>query len=220
MGDTANAYQRIHQLKLKSLEKTPEFEQATSFRDMIITTSAELALRGKRTEAFTLLANFTNRKNRVRAYGQVAYSCQLKNKPDEGALFLDSANIELNRLKSFGYNGDDFRLPLVYVLALQNNKVSEKKALEYLGFMERFNRANGISFMATAYAHIREYYKASQVVPVYASYKDKVWVFFPILFKENLRKGNNTKEWETYTRIQERYWIYGSGFTQNDLLPD
>ena len=214
--DTTNAFQRVRQLTLKTLEKP---YTAWDFRNFVITTAADFAMLGKRKESMDLLNNFTNRKNRLKAYGQVAFTCQLNNKLNEANVFFDSANAELSRLKSFNYDNNDFRLPLVGVLALQNNRASEKKALEYIGSMQWYNRSNGIYNMSLCYAHIDEFYKATRVVPGYASYYDKVIVFYMILFEENMKKGNNIGGWEAYARLM-RANIYFNGWTQNDALPD
>ena len=85
--------------------------------------------------------------------------------------------------------------------------------------MQWYNRSNGIYNMSLCYAHIDEFYKATRVVPGYASYYDKVIVFYMILFEENMKKGNNIGGWEAYARLM-RANIYFNGWTQNDALPD
>jgi len=218
-GDTATAFARVQEFKIKTLEKTPEFGQGAYFKDLLINTAAELALLGKRNEAITLLSNFTNRKNKIKAYGQVAFICQLKNKEKEATVYLDSAEAGLKHLKNFIYGNQDFRHPLIGVHALRNTSTSENQALEYLGFMERFNRFGGILAMSVSYAHIGEFYKATQVVPEYASYRDKSEVFFEILFIANMQKENEPEEWINYNRLVS-IDMYSNGYTQNDLLPD
>jgi energy-coupling factor transporter ATP-binding protein EcfA2 len=215
-GDTVNAYRHAESLKLRAIER-PSGEDALAFRSMVFQMASEMAVRGKRSEAFELLRNFNNRKNRLKAYAKVAALCYRQEEFTEAAIFLDSANDELARLKNFAYNAGDFREPLVEVLTLQNSRESRKKALEYIGSMQGFSRASGIFIMAGTYARLGEYYEAMHVMPAYASYYDKVVVYYTILEMESLRRGNTPDEWKSYAKV-----VLNTDFVtfQNDLLPD
>lgn len=215
-GDTARAYRKIQSLKFKTLEK-PEWDQAAFFKNMVIYVASELAIRGKKNDALKLIGNFSNRKNRVKAYAAIAKLCFQNNEAVYGALFLDSAHAEMSRLKTYTFQGTDFRAVLAMALTLQNTKESERKALEYLSVMQRYDRASGFINVSSAFAFLGNCYKAKSILPVYASAIDKIAINQRILFYQNLKKSS-TEEWNAYVKIQKRGFNFFS--TQNDLLPD
>jgi hypothetical protein len=124
----------------------------------------------------------------------------------------------MDRLKSFEYSGQDFRLPLVEVLTLQDTRTNKENALEYIGSMAWFGRFTGVSTMVWAYARINEYQKAVASIPALASVDDRLRIYDKILLHENIKRGNASGVWNSYfTNV-----LYNENriFFQNDLLPD
>ena len=215
-GDTTSAFRLANSLKIKTLELSIG-DQTNFYKNMIILVAEEFVKRGKKQEANRLIMNFSNRKNRIKVYINMAYSCQLNNLSDDSKQYYDSVITEMSRLKDFKISAVDFRVALVGLLTLQNTKESENKTLQYIGFMSGYDRANGILQICFNYSRLGNYYKAKRMMSGYASSVDKVAVYPWVLFFENMKKGNS-KEWDPYLNAKLRSRQFHT--TQNDLLPD
>jgi len=211
-GDTLNAYKHVRSLTFKEFEKWGSGDR-DAFHNIKMQVAGELALHGKRTESLGIVTRFSNPKNRIRAYAKLAVICQRNEVYKEAQYYLDSANAEFNRLKNFNGN---FHLPLIEVLALQNNWESERKALEYIGSMDWQARFGGVVRMVWGYATIDKYHKSLEKIPPLSSANDRLNFSTIILMRENSKPWKLTEEWKQYNDmlISSMDYIY----FDNDLM--
>lgn len=200
-GDTLDAYRLAKSLKFKQFVKGDFAEETQPFYNNIMIVAGELAIRGKAAECLRIISHFSNTRNLITAYAKLTTLCLLNQRYTEAARYTDSTQAALNRVKTIQSDSRDFRLPVVEALTLQNNREGQKKALETIGSMRQFNRFLGVGTMVGAYAELNEQYKAHLAVPGLANREDRLSLYFNIIFRENLRRGNDSGEWKDYCRL-------------------
>jgi hypothetical protein len=199
-------------LRFKEFEKIGSDDRNAYHNNKIII-AGELAIRGKRKESLDIVSQFSNPKNRVKAYSKLAVICQRNQVPHEAKYYLDSAFAEVGRLRNFNGN---FMQPLIEALTRQNNSKSERQALEYVGSTEWANRAGGLHRMMWGYASIDEYYKSWKTIPPLASAGDKLFLYDWILTREYLKPEYSSNEWKLFD--QASYGVTDFNFFANDLI--
>jgi energy-coupling factor transporter ATP-binding protein EcfA2 len=212
-GDTVKAYQQIRALEFKEFERPGGGGDRSAFHNLKIIVAGQLAVQGKRKESLAIISRFSNPKNRIKSYAKMALFCQRKQLFTEAKFYLDSANSELRRLKNFT---GDFRMPLIEVLTLQNDRKSEKKALEYVGSMAWFDRAAGVATMVWGYATLDKYYKALGVIPPLSSAFDRLLFYDNIIEVENLKPEHHADEWKRHDDMVSESINYT--YFENDLI--
>lgn len=212
-GDTLNAYTQFKSLKFKEFEKV-NFEESPPFHNAKIRIAAELAYQGKRAEAIGIVRRFNNRGNRISSYARLAALVYKNGNTSEAEVYLDSANAELIRIKN--YSNANFPMHFAEILTLKGDRKSMQQAVDHIGSTVWFGRLLGLAYMSIAHSWKKEYYKSVNVVPVFASTNDRLWLTMQLLIVANWSRGEATEEWKRYDYLLKNNFEEIN--FQNDLI--
>jgi hypothetical protein len=203
-GDTLRAFERMKKLKFLVLRKF-SYSEDSPFCNLMLSVAKHLAVNGRRKEAISFANQFSNVKNRIAFYSELAAVTTRNGLHSESEIYRDSSMAGLKRVKFFRVNqgelGFDFRDGLVEMLTLEYNTRASRQAIELISDMGGEAKLNGVLAGVRTLARMDHYYDASAFVPRLANPEDRLRCINAILYVEVLKHTSQAgNEWSKFDR--------------------
>jgi hypothetical protein len=167
-----------------------------------------LAGKGRKDEVFRIIATYSNRTNRIKAYATAPLELiRSTTGPKEDVyVYLDSALTEFERVKDFFFFSEDPRISMVLTSSLIGGKGMNEMARQYVSKISIGQQSGATQILVLGTALNGDYYQAYSSIPEIALI-DKLFYFNVILTTEGAKKTED-REWKTYFLTFRDYWTW------------
>ena len=165
---------------------------------------AELVAAGYHNEASHILVGMPKPENKIRLYAKAAGQLFYLDQMDTGKLYLDSADLEFEKIPVINSNFWDLRKIYTYAKTMQKGAEAKQEALRLTRNMNSGIRGVTGIVIARSYAFHDQLYEAYESLPKYASTDIKLIYGGNIFAMQTPISSNNT--WKEFDK--NFYFIY------------